>query len=367
MFAGCARLRLAGCLMLKGLLFAPPLLASSVEKNIPGFAIALTHETVNDKVAYSPNLPGGGFANPTQRQRFQSQGFMLSYNTSGRTRYHFGLTQRQLNSLRDAFTINELSTGVKRRFQSSTRSRYTLDVGVDVSVNEASEIYKNSFTEVAGNLITEVRLKEPRDARLSVHADLKVGITDRMHANFSINGGLSQTSQQEVVGVVRLDNGCQYAFDASMQGGSVSQLGSCGRLVSYEQHYPNSQSLKDNIGFSVADDLSYRDYFIGPQASLRWTKGSWSFGSGYEFRQYFRPTIDRRIREAGNTPVTRSHTAFANASVNVFKDWQVDFLVKYQKAAFLDDIPFLYSAFTHQRFSGNGVLRYGLTLTRFFH
>ncbi|MFK7993092.1 MAG: hypothetical protein AB8B87_03080 [Granulosicoccus sp.] len=364
MFARFARCLL--CLSLTGIGFSGNVVASSADDYLPGFAITLQHETVSDKVSYSPNLQAGGFAEPIEKPRFQSHAFSLTYRPDPRLRYHFSLAQRQMNSLRDAFVINELSGGVKRRFHLSQASRYSLDIGFDASVNHASEIYKNSYTSYANQLITEVRLLEPRDVRLSVSADLAMSLTDRLKMNLAVSGGMSQTSQNEVVGSARLDNDCRYAFNASTQGGSVRQLERCGDLISFEQHYPSDQTLNDRLGFSVADDLTYRDYFFGPQVSLHWLQGPWSIGAGYEFRQYFRPTLDHRIRQSGETPVSRSHSAFAGASIDVLRHWQVDVRVRYQQAAFLDDIPFLYNALTHERYRGNGVIRYALKVTRFF-
>ncbi|MDC0434906.1 hypothetical protein OAM69_04625 [bacterium] len=53
--------------------------------------------------------------------------------------------------------------------------------------------------------------------------------------------------------------------------------------------------------------------------------------------------------------------------MDVFKNWQLAALVRYQRAAFLDDIPFLYSALTNERYRGDGVIRYGLSISRFFN
>lgn len=341
-------------------------MASPVDEFVPGFAIALQHETVSDTVGYSPNLQTGGFANAVQKPRFQAHGFTLSYSPDRRTHYHFTLRERQMNSLRDAFVINEISTGLSRRFQLKGASRYTLGMGVNASVNHSPEIYKNSYTNYADHLITEVRLIEPRDARLSVSADITLELTSRLRMTVALNGGLSQTSQKEVQGSARLDNDCRYAFNASTQGGSVRQLERCGELISYEQSYPTNQALNDRLGFSVADDLTYRDYFLGPQVSVGWRQGAWAIETGYAFRQYLRPMLDQRMRDAGDTPVTKSHSGYANASVDVFSHWKIDARVGYQRAAFLDDVPFLYNALTHERYSGKGVIRYALTITRHF-
>lgn len=342
-------------------------IASSSSDYLPGLSIALQHETVSDTVDYSPNLQAGGFANAVQKPRFQSQGFSLSYSADRYSRFHLTLAQRQMNSLRDAFVINTLSGGYKKRIRPTKTTRYELSFGVDASINHASEIYKNSYTNYSDHLITEVRLVEPRDARVSFSADIDMSLTDRIGLKLSIGGGLSQTSQSEVVGSARLDNNCQFSFNASTQGGSVRQLEQCGKLVSFEQYYPSNRTLNDKLGFSVADDVSYRDYFFGPQISLHWKKGSWSAGAGYEFRQYFRPTLDHRIRQSGDSPVSKSHSAYARTGVRLMMNWELSARISYQRAAFLDDIPFLYTALTHDRYRGNGVIRYAFNLTRFFN
>lgn len=342
-------------------------IAAPVDDDHPqGFAISLLHETVSDTVDQSPNLAEGGFATPVTKPRFKSDGFALSYKPDSHTRFHLLIAKRQMNSLRDSFEINGIRAGMRRRLNPSDTSWYSLGIGFDASVNFSPEIYKNSYTNYDDQLIKEVRIVQPRDARISIRADMAWALTDRLKMQFALSGGVSQTTQKEVIGTVQRDNECRYAFSASSQGGSVRQLERCGSLLSYVQKYPTNQSLIDTLGFSVTDDLSYRDYFLGPQISMRWKQGAWSLSTGYEYRQYFRPTLDRRIRQAGDVPVTRSYGGFASANVGLFTHWQLNARVMYQRAAFLDDVPFLYSAFTHERYRGNGVIRFGLTLSRFF-
>jgi len=331
-----------------------------------GFSIALQHETVSDSVGYSPNLQQGGFAAVEQKPRFQSTGFALSYTPDQLIRYRASLKQRHMHSLRDSFVINELSAGIKRRLHSKFSAPHTLDIGFETRFNYASEIYKNSYTSYADHLITEVRLKQPRDVRLSVRADLGVVLTDHLQLDVAFSGGLSQTRQEEVVGSAKLDNDCRYVFNASTTGGVVRQEERCGNLVSYEQRYPTSQALNNKLGFSVADDVTYWDYFFGPQLSLRWMRGGWSLGTGYELRQYIRPMLDDRILKAGGKPVSSSHSAFLKAGVNVFRHWNIAAQVQYQQAAFLDDIPFLYNALTYERYRNKSVLRYALSVSRYF-
>ncbi len=341
-------------------------IASPGNEYIPGFAIAIQHETVNQSVDYSPNLEVGTLAAPVEKPRFQAYGIQLSYTPDRRTRYALGVSQHEMNSLRDAFFINQLTAGVQRQILRPDESSVSLDLGFNMQVNHASEIYKNSYTNYNDQLINEVRLVEPSDVRLSMRANLGVALTHRLQMNVALSGGMSQTSQKKVVGSARLDNDCRYAFSASAQGGSVNQLERCGSLISYDQYYPSDRALNDRLGFSVTNDLTYRDYFLGSQASLAWQLGSWRVEGGYEFRQYFRPTLDHRIRSAGAIPVTRSHSAFGGASFDLLRHWQLNARVHYQRAAFLDDVPFLYTALTHQRYRGDGVIRYALTITRFF-
>ena len=366
MTAGCFRWYLALGLSLLSALSARQAIAQS-ENNYPaGFAITLQYETVGSKVNYAPNLPEGGFAKEDRRSRFTASGFVVSHKSRQNNSYYLSYKRRQLNSLRDAFTINEFSAGIAKRFELPASKRVALNLSLDAIVNHTSEIYKNSYTSYSDTLITEVRFSDPRDARLTFTANVAYAITSHLQIVAGVRGGLSKTDVRKVSGTAIRDNGCAYEFEATTQGGSLQQVEACDSLVSYEQHYPNNETLKDNLGVSVADDLTYRDYFFAPKLSLHWQRAAWTLGTGYEFRQYFRPSLDHRIRQAGGTPATRNHIAFANASIQFLKHWQIGAQVKYQRSAFLEDIPFLYNALTYERYNGKGVFRYQLSLTRHF-
>lgn len=329
-------------------------------------AISIHHETIGDSVSYSPNLPEGGFADPQNKPRFQAVGIDLRFNSRRNTRFNVSAKQRQMNSLRDSFVVNEFNVGVIKKYKASYLSRFSLDLGIDFRVNQTSEIYKNSYTSYADQLITEVRLLEPEDARLSAQANLGIELASRTKLHIGMSGGISQTSQKSVTGLAQADNNCQYNFAASRSNGSVSQVGRCGSTLLFSQFYPSDELVDSNLGFSVNNDLSYRDYFIGPNLTLEWSKGNLKLSAGYEFRQYYRPELDDRIRSSGGSPVTRNQNAFANVQMGFWKNWQLNARTTYQSAAFLDDVPFLYTALTYQRFIDNNVLRYSFKLTRFF-
>ena len=366
MAAVCSRWYLALCLLPNGMLLTCDAVAQYNDDPSSRLSVTLQYETVGGRVNYSPNLPDGGFAPADRRARFQSAGFVVAHESTQKNSYYLSFKQRQLNSLRDTFTIYEAGVGVSRPIQRLKSNRYSLEIGLDAHFNYASEIFKNSYTSYADTLITEVRFKEPQDARLALSLDMAMILTDHLHLQAGLSGGLSRTDVKRVTGSAILENGCGYEFNATSNGGSLQQIGSCGSLVSYEQNYPNNQTLKDRLGFSVTDDLTYRDYFLAPELSLHWQRDAWTLATGYEFRQYFRPSIDHRIRQSGGAPATRNHNAYAQAGVQIFNNWQVAAGVRYQRAAFLDDIPFLYNALTYQRYNGKGVLRYNLSLSRYF-
>lgn len=330
------------------------------------FALSLELESVNDSVNYTPNLPSGRFAEPQEKPRFHANKLRISFSPPGANKFYASISQRQLTSLRDAFVVNQVRAGLQRRLPALKSPQYNLAVGVDAMFNYASELYKNSYTDYDDQLITEVRLIEPRDTRLSAQAQLGISLPRKIKVHVDLIGGFSHTSQKSVKGASRLSNQCNYEFNATESGGSVHQLGQCGQVVSFKQTYPNDAALNNRLGFSVAKDVSYRDYFLGTGVSLGWSIGPFLLNTGYQFRQYFRPTIDDRIRAAGGAPVTRSHNAFASTSITLFTHWQVNVNATYQSAAFLDDIPLLYTALTHQRYGGKGVIRYALSLVRFF-
>jgi len=323
-------------------------------------------ETVGDSVRYTPNTTNGQFATPDTRPRFESQRLTFSYGTDHRTKFFLSVKQRQMNSLRDSYDINELSFAYKRRISGNRQSPYSLDFDISAIINQSSEIYKNSYTHYGDQLITGIRLQDPRDVRLSVGADLGVSMSDRMRLRVAIKSGFTKTSHDGIAGTTRQNDNCKFAFNASSNDGSINLLERCGSLISYNRHYPNEEALDNRLGFSVTKDLSYIDVFIGSLVSISWQHQVWTAATGFDFHQYYRPTIDHRIRQNGDSPVTRTQSVFVQVSRGMWKHWRAGFQAKYQRAAFLHDVPFLYTALTHQRYQGKSALRYAMTITRFF-
>ena len=340
--------------------------AAARGSHTPGFSMSVIHGTVNDDVAYSPNLPAGGFAPAQNKARFNSNRIKLSYSTSVNSRIDVGLGQLRMTSLRDEFVINSLKAGIQRTVYTSVDRKYGLDLGLFTGFNYATQIHKNSYTNFGDQLITDVRLLNPRDYRLTLAGKLGVVLTDQLQLTVELNGGSTRTTQRSIKGMARLSNNCRFQFNANESSATVRQLDSCGRLQSFERQYNSDNTLTEELGFSVARDISYTEYFAGTRVALTWRKDKLRLKAGYAARGYNRPTLDSRIRNSGDQPVTSSQQLDVGVYRDIFDHWQISTGAIYQKSAFLDDVPFLYSALTNQRYQDKNVLRFQFELRRQF-
>jgi hypothetical protein len=175
--------------------------------------------------------------------------------------------------------------------------------------------------------------------------------------------GLTSSAHDSLQGQGQSDEGCEYEFNTSGQTGSLTQLGSCGALLRYEQQFANKDGVEDRLRFRASEDVAYQAHFIEAGLQLDWTHKAWSFSTALQARQYFRDSLDRRISANGDTPTQLSQTASVEMQYQLNRRWSLGLLSTYQSAPFLDDIPMLYTAFTRERYTGGDVLSFQLKAT----
>jgi len=154
--------------------FSQTVSADLAQQHRSGISASL--ESVGDQVDYSPNLPSGGFAPPQARDRYRTGKLSYFTRVGEKIRLDADLSQREMNSLRDSFQINQISLAASRESGSALdEKRFSL--GASLTLNHADELYKNSFTEYNDQLITEVRLNGSSDATLEASARLGMSMS----------------------------------------------------------------------------------------------------------------------------------------------------------------------------------------------
>lgn len=328
-------------------------------------AININAESVGDQVDYSPNLIQGGFATPEKRSRYRSARLEYVRQQTPNSLVSVSVSQRQVNSLRDAYEINQLEANALFRLSPST-ARYSVDVGFDALFNHSDRLSKNSYTTYDGNVITRSSIDNPQDQTLAI--TMITGL--RLGRGFSVQalsgGGLTHSDHDSVNGVGSSSDGCQYAFSTDGSVGSLDQLGSCGAVVSYQQTFASEQGVEDRLGFRASRDISYLARFVQTGAQLSWSSSRVAASLGYRYRRYFRGSLDQNIEAEGRTPVRVSQLLNAEISYKPSVQWKLSFSASYHSAPFLDDVPLLYTAFTSDRYNDTKALSLGFGVSWYF-
>ncbi|MFK7853565.1 MAG: hypothetical protein AB8B79_05605 [Granulosicoccus sp.] len=322
-------------------------------------AISISTESVADQVEYSPNLDDGGFLAPEKRSRYQAARFEYSQQTDSRSVLKVSLAQREMTSLRDSYDVSQLELkGIHRISKPS--ATYFFDLALSASFNHTDRLHKNSYTTYDGNLITRSSIDNPQDQSLdiSIIGGLKLG------HGFSVRalsgGGFTRTDHRSVNGVGRSADGCQYAFSTDGKGGSLNQLGTCGDVISYQQTFADEEGVGERLGFRASKDIAYLASFIQMGSEIGWSTQRFTASLGYRYRRYFRGELDQNIEDEGRTAVRVSQLLDAQLTYSPSAKWRLSFSATYHSAPFLDDIPFLYTAFTSERYHDADALSFRL-------
>ena len=325
-------------------------------------AVTLSSEGVGDRVDQSPNLPDRGFAPSQSKPRFQAFSASIDWDLNARTTLSVSLAQRELNSLRDSFEINQFALSAVTRI-SPVRAPYLLGVSVGLAVNHADQLLKNSFTHYNGATLRSASISRPQDRTLSAALTGVRPLGNGFTFLGRLSAGLVSSDHDAMQGQGQSSEGCQYAFSTNGATGSLQQQGVCGVLVSYSQEFANEDGVEDRLGFRSSEDVSYKARFVDAGGGLGWSYRLVSVSVGYRFRQYFRDGLDRRISVNGDTPTRVSQIATAIIAYRPGRRWTVTLASIYQTASYLDDIPLLYTAFTSERFTDGDSLSFQLSVT----
>ena len=328
-------------------------------------SISITAETIGDKVSYSPNLVGGGHAYPERRSRHQSTRFEYTHSETPETLLNLSLSQRQLNSVRDSYDINQLTINYAIRV-SPTLSRYSVDFSFGALLNHSDSLVKNSFTNYAGNLITRSSIENPQDQTLYANVISGFTVSKRVRTKLLVGGGVTRSDHESINGIGVSNNGCQYAFAADSGGGSLRQIGVCGDVINYQQTFVSEDGVSERLGFRPSEDVAYLARFAQFGAQISWSTSSIAMSIGYRYRHYFRGKIDENITVIGNSPVNVSQTLEAEVSYQPNRRWKLTLGTTYYSAPFLDDVPMLYTAFTSDRYDNTDVLNFRLVGSWYF-
>lgn len=314
--------------------------------------IEVQHKTVGDKVAYSPNLPDGTNAPPSQRSRFGEDTAAMVWNFSDRFSIDGSLSQRRFVTLRDDFEFNASRIGLQYRLAAGVHSSTFLTF--DISSNRSKELRKNSYTTIENSVIKEVSVRRPRDLQwnLGLKKEYQFGAGIRL----SMSGLVGRTDSRHsgIEGEIA-QGGCNYGFDFGNSGGEVSQIGQCGSLLEVTRIYPTDSTVESEFNVSPVLDFQNKSDFVGVGAAALKELGSWELGAEFYYQRYFRDSLDERITAAGGQAHRGVYTFTTTATYSFTPNLSITAMAEYHSNRYINQVPVLYTTITSSRFDEDAV------------
>jgi len=297
--------------------------------------LSLALESVADRVAYSPNLAGGGYASAKHKYRYVMQALAIDWPISTKHTIQTQFSSHRIHSLRDSINVNQIGFGVRRNIRVGDLNGNT-ELGVHAKYSFTDVFNKNSYTHIDQGIITSANIYEPND--FSVAADFRYSKALSTTTTVTTQSilGYQQTKFKTIAGTGSTNNGCKLEFNVAQSGGSISQTDVCGQVQSYQQLFP---------------EIQYQAFFFEQRASVSKAVGSKNTLHGaYGIRVHSRTDIDDTSSGYQHSPVNTSQTFTIGLMHQMTHSISLQASAFYRVAPFLDKIPFLYTRYTAHRY-----------------
>jgi len=305
---------------------------------------------VGDRVAYTPNLPDGGFADPVNRARYDSRFLSAHWHSGRRLSIDTTIARRNFTSLRDNFRFNSFGVDASIRLPAIDRGTVT-SLELSIASNRTRQLNKNSYTQIGDTLIKQVTVKSPSD--LHWRASLSQNKKLTTHTSYTLFSGVGQTvSQHSGIGGLAIDaSGCSYDFQFFTEGGTVDQRDRCGAVRTMKRVYPNESSIEREHSIAPQRDMQNNAWFYRVGGNLTARFRSWQTQLAFYHQRYVRDELDARIRSFGGEIIDRNNVIALQATRFVSSRLSYTAVLEYNQHQFLDDLPVLYTRLTSDRFS----------------
>lgn len=317
----------------------------------PSINLSVSRTSVGDSVAYSPNLEYGGFITPTKKPRFNETAARFAWQKNAMT-INAGIAERQFTSLRDNFAFSKSEIGV--RYRLNQKLIKNTHVWVNFSSNRSHVLLKNSFTTLGDQVIKSVTVARPADRQLQLGIERTSKLNNRTVINIlGIIGNTDSTHAGIKGNLTRRD--CDYTFEFSNSGGNVEQVNQCGNVTALSRTYPSDATVDQEFGVSPAVDFRNRSTFGRIGAGFSRTHNAWLFSANYYYQRYYRGQLDKRINADGARVHSHNHVLSGKADYRLSNGLTLSATAEYQRHAYLDEIPVLYTKLTSDRFNNSAV------------
>jgi len=315
-------------------------------------SVALELEGVGEQVPYSPNLPEGGYASPQNRQRYLKKSVSINWPTNAGPMLRARIAEHSFNSLRDTIKANQFSIGISQQWYAQKLAQpITLDFSLQHSFTDQFD--KNSYTHTSKGLIKSASIHRPKDIDAALALRYQFFSDKSISLFTSTTIGFSKTQFKSIIGDGVSTEGCALDFELLSNGGSITQSNVCGQVQSYQQSFPDDESLQARLGVRPRSEMQYQAWYLQQNLSANKTiNRKTQVNVGYSARFYTRGKIDDTNFGYQHKPVTTSQTFTLGAHYQLRKRLILQFIASYRIAPFLDAVPFLYTRYTAHRYTG---------------
>ena len=313
---------------------------------------------VGDTVEHEPNAVGGGFEPVRTLPRYVEGDLALAWFPDRDWSLRASLGHRSLTFKRDRYEIGSLSLALARVLPSPHRAtRLALSLGL--RVNHADELYKNSWTEIGGNRLTEARLFDAHDASLSLDLASRTPIGSRLTLSTLVGIGWNRSAHRRLHAAGDDGEGCRYAIAAGDGRSELALLEPCGSLLAFNEIHANEHDLEARLNFAPSVDLEQRALLLRAGVALGYRAGRTDLSLSWRHTHHERDALDERIRDEGGTVVDSSRLLSLDVGLRASERVRLHASVQRRSTAYLDELPLLYSRFTSERFASD-TLSFGL-------
>ena len=313
---------------------------------------------VGDSVEHEPNAAGGGFEPVKTLPRYVEGELGIAWLPNRDWSLRASLGHRSLTFKRDRYEVDSLSFALSRTLPSPHRAtRLALSLGL--RVNHADELYKNSWTEIGGNRLTEARLFDARDTSLALDLSSRTAIGPRLTLSALAGIGWNRSAHRRLYAAGDDGEGCRYAIDADEERSELVLLEPCGKVLAFRETYANERDLDARLDFAPSVDLEQSALLLRGGLALGYRAGRTDLSLAWRHTHHERDALDERIRAEGGTVVDSSRLLALNVGFRASRRLRLNASVERRSTAYLDELPLLYSRFTSERFASD-TLSFGL-------
>ena len=341
-----------------------PLVAATITNQIPSlsqgvyeasaFNVGLGFGTVGDRVAYSPNLPDGGFSDPVSKPRYESHSVSAHWQVNSKLSVGGLLAQRNFTSLRDDFKFNSYRVDVSYRLPAIAVDTIT-SLDFSIGSNRASRLDKNSYTQIGENLLRQVSVNSPSDLHWRASLSQNHKLTKNTRYTFFSGVGQTLSRHDGIEGSGVDSTGCVYDFQFFSEGGTVDQRDACGAIQSMNRVYPDELSIERDLSVAPQRDMENNAWFYRVGGNLTSSYNSWQTSLGFYHQRYVRDLLDQRIRNFGGEVLNANNVVTLQATRFMSGNLSYTATLEYNQHQFLDELPVLYTRLTSDRFSNDVV------------